>query len=157
MDILRRIYDRFPVLKCEVNTYQEDSKWSVDKSSRMRKFIAKIKIELLISGNPPNLLKSRKRTQSINLIKRSITEQNWIRRFWFFSIRYSGKHILLIWTTIPYTVSDNYVKARSIKLKGKGYRTQLRLASVVVRTLVGTRSFFKTIPLLPPISPMIIA
>ena len=33
MDVHRPIYDRFPVLKCKVNTFQTHSKWSVDKSS----------------------------------------------------------------------------------------------------------------------------
>ena len=47
MDVHRPIYDRFPVLKCKVNTFQTHSKWSVDKSSRMRKFIVKTEIELM--------------------------------------------------------------------------------------------------------------
>ena len=47
MDVHRPIYDRFPVLKCKVNTFQTHSKLSVDKSSRMRKFIVKTEIELM--------------------------------------------------------------------------------------------------------------
>ena len=49
MDVHRPIYDRFPVLKCKVNTFQTHSKLSVDKSSRMRKFIVKTEIELMIT------------------------------------------------------------------------------------------------------------
>ena len=44
MDVHRPIYDRFPVLKCKVNTFQTHS-----KCSRMRKFIVKTEIELMIT------------------------------------------------------------------------------------------------------------
>ena len=47
MDVHRPIYDRFPVLKYKVNTFQTHSKWSADKSSWMRKFIVKTEIELM--------------------------------------------------------------------------------------------------------------
>ena len=49
MDVHRSIFDRFPVLKCKVNTFQTHSKLTVDKNSRMRKFIVKTEIELMIT------------------------------------------------------------------------------------------------------------